>query len=375
MSEPKWKDTFYYTQRERKGIFILLLVFILLLAIQPFIRKLNQPSQADFSAFKKAIKAFEATKQTAPIQKDTLFAFNPNTVSRKNLLRLGLAPKIAQRIVNYRKKGGQFYKKEDLQKIYGLQAKDYQRLAAFITIPAPKRAVAPLKKRTTRKRLRPHPFNPNKVSKEVLLSMGVAPKTVQQWMRYRAKGGVFKQTSDLSKLYALKPEDYKQLAPYIQIPANPSQKATTKNNRKELRKPTTYTIANEIKIDVNTASMQAWQQLHGIGPHYAKKIISFRKKLGGFVSINQIRTTQGLPDSVFQKIKPSLILSSKPTLLAINKASVAELAAHPYLQKKQAKVIVNYRKNHGAFKNWEELRKVKVLSETELERIRPYLKF
>ena len=167
------------------------------MAARPIIERLHQPTPADFSAFKKAIQEFEASTE-APIKKDTLFIFNPNTASQQDLQRLGIAPPIAQRIIKYRKKGGRFKKKEDLQKIYGFPEEKYKRLVSFVTIPKPKTSNTTATKKTTR-HLQPHPFNPNKVSREALLNMGLSPKIVQQWLRYREKGGRFKQASDLAK--------------------------------------------------------------------------------------------------------------------------------------------------------------------------------
>ena len=130
-----------------------------------------------------------------------------------------------------------------------------------------------------------------------------------------------------------------------------------------------------IRLDINAATIDEWQQLKGIGPFYAKKIVSFREKLGGFATITQVGTTYGLPDSVFQKINGQLLLSILTPSLMVNSISVEQLKAHPYIKKHQALAIVNYRKNHGAFDSIEKFKKVKVFSEKDLERLAPYLSF
>src|SRR5690606_7965237 len=61
-----------------------------------------------------------------------LFFLDPNTASLNDFIQLGLRPKVAQNMVNYRNKGGKFDKKEDLAKIYTLSQEDYQRLAPDI---------------------------------------------------------------------------------------------------------------------------------------------------------------------------------------------------------------------------------------------------
>jgi len=63
-----------------------------------------------------------------------LFYFDPNTASAEEWQRLGLRDRTIKTIKNYLAKGGSFRKKEDLQKIYGLHADEYERLAPFIRI-------------------------------------------------------------------------------------------------------------------------------------------------------------------------------------------------------------------------------------------------
>lgn len=369
MNEPKWKDTFYYTQSERRGIFVFSFLLVLLLLLNSLTTHFYTPSKTDFTAFKEAIKEFKK-EQKVDLPKRKRFPFNPNIASKKDLVELGLDPTIAQRIINFRQKGGRFYKKRDLQKIYGLTKENYRDLESFITLPKPKL----LSKKLPSRRLQPHTFNPNTVTKKELISMGVAVKAVNQWMNYRSKGGFFKQKKDVGKIYALSPSQFQQLESYIEIPVF---KSSTKSlvNKKYTAKASIYEVVDKIKIDVNTASIQEWQQLKGIGPAYAKRITNYRKKLGGFASINQIRATYGLPDSLFQKIRPGLFLSPIQPTIAINTATIDLLFAHPYIQKRQAKAIVNYRKNHGIFKKWKDIQRVKVFSEQELERLKPYIDF
>lgn len=62
------------------------------------------------------------------------FYFDPNHLSADSLELLGMPGWLAQRIINYRQKGGQFRKKEDLLKIYHFPDSLYQQLASYIRI-------------------------------------------------------------------------------------------------------------------------------------------------------------------------------------------------------------------------------------------------
>lgn len=79
-------------------------------------------------------------------------------------------------------------------------------------------------------------------------------------------------------------------------PASPSL-----NWKKDRYKKPNYTT-----IDINTADTTAFIALPGIGSKLANRIVSFRSKLGGFNSVEQIREVYGLKDSVFQLIYPML---------------------------------------------------------------------
>ena len=126
---------------------------------------------------------------------------------------------------------------------------------------------------------------------------------------------------------------------------------------------------------MNQATVDDWQTLRGIGPYYAKKIVNFRDKLGGFYSIEQIGTTYGLKDSTFQVVKPFLDLSPVLRKIKINDADIEELKKHPYIKWQQAKTITKYRENHGAFTSIYDVGKVGVFTENGLSQLKPYLEF
>ena len=116
-------------------------------------------------------------------------------------------------------------------------------------------------------------------------------------------------------------------------------------------------------------------KLYGIGKVFSKRIVKFRDKLGGFYDINQIAETYGLPDSTFQEIKPQLILSTDFSPLHINLLTEDQLAAHPYINWKQAKTLINYRFHHGAYKNVEDIKASMAFKDSTLVKVKPYLSF
>ncbi len=372
-----WKEVLHFSQRERRGIFIFVAVIGIFLYIPSIFEKCFLPQEVDFSNFKLAIAEYEAellsSSNIASSNLPPPSLFNPNTASLEDLMALSIDKPIAQRIINYRKAGGYFYRKEDLAKIYGLDDLLYKRIQEYIDIPPTKKLKKKIyfaKKTPAIKPLQPFKFDPNDVNLQELIAMGLPSKLAQQLINYRSKGGSFKKKEDLKKLYALSSQHYQQLAPFIIF-----KKSSISTSPPSYNTPPMEVSHQNIRIGINTATIEEWQQLNGIGPFYAKKIVRFREKLGGFTTIAQVGTTYGLPDSVFQKINAQLRISPTTPTLRVNTISVDQLKAHPYIKKHQAIAIVNYRKNHGAFDSIEKFKKVKVFSEKDLERVAPYLSF
>ncbi|RYZ57831.1 MAG: helix-hairpin-helix domain-containing protein, partial [Chitinophagaceae bacterium] len=146
--------------------------------------------------------------------------------------------------------------------------------------------------------------------------------------------------------------------------------SSAENNRpafvREERKP--------VLININEADTAAFISLPGIGAKLSARILSFREKLGGFYSVEQVGETYGLPDSTFQKIKGRLqVDEGRIRKINVNTATKDELKLHPYVRWQLANVIVEYRNQHGAFKSLEELKNIVLIDEGVFEKIRHYL--
>jgi competence ComEA-like helix-hairpin-helix protein len=125
---------------------------------------------------------------------------------------------------------------------------------------------------------------------------------------------------------------------------------------------------------VNLADTFAFIALPGIGSKLSKRIISFRDKLGGFYSVEQVGETYLLPDSTFQKIKPYLFVSnSSLKRININTASVDEMKAHPYIKYNMANAIFQYRQQHGNYISVEQIKKILIITDEIYQKAAPYL--
>ena len=128
-------------------------------------------------------------------------------------------------------------------------------------------------------------------------------------------------------------------------------------------------------IDINTADSAAWVALNGIGPGFAKRIMTYREKLGGFYQVDQLKEVYGL-DSVWVKENKALLKVGAGVyrFLAINQVEWKDFK-HPYLPYGQSKVVLAYRKQHGVLKDFEALEKIQLLDLVAWKRLKPYLSF
>lgn len=212
-------------------------------------------------------------------------------------------------------------------------------------------------------------FDPNTLDEKGLLALGIRPKTVQTILKYRNKGGKFRQPEDLQKIYGLPSSLAKELIPYVRI-ANNTVAPLSKTNQ---------SLSIPI-ININSATVEEWNQLPKMYPGLSNRIVKYRTAIGGFKTIESIKKTYGLNDSIYAAILPYLTIETKastnassPSLININTASVSVLSNHPQIGKDIAEAIVYYRKKYGAFQSLEDLMKIVFITPEVYQKISPYL--
>lgn len=360
----------HYTRRERRGIRLLFILVIILFLIPKTFPWFVKRDPVDFSRFEDYITESTQNNIVDPDQV-VLFQFDPNSISLDSLLLLGIPPRTAQTIINYREKVSRFESKKDLKKIYTLTPEQFDLMEPYIRIE--KKSGSRIRKREVSEKL--FPFDPNQASYDELLTLGFNKKTANTLINYRQKGGHFHSREDLQKIYGVSDFLYSKLEPYIVIQEKPALQKTEYAVDLKTLSQKTYKSSTPAMIDINQASADDWQSLRGIGPAYSKRIINFREKLGGFYSIDQVGATYGLPDSTFQKIKPFLKPSPVFKKININSATADDLSKHPYISRKTAQLITNFRSHHGVFDSIEALYEIRALDQELVTKLEPYLNF
>ena len=220
-------------------------------------------------------------------------------------------------------------------------------------------------------------FDPNTVDSVTLLHLGFKPWQAKNMLKYRAKGGRYRQKEDMKKLYGMTDSMYIALEPYICIQQDSIAVDSAQVDTIRLDSlPKWRSIKKDTILNLRTADTTELKLIRGIGSYRAKMIVRYREQLGGYARVEQILEARGMDKVVADSILPhfyidSVVLNKMP----VNKIRPEVLHRHPYLSFEQAKAIYEYRRRHIRIKSAEELKKIKGLSPTDIEKISIYLDF
>lgn len=330
-----------FSRKERLGILTLALLMILTSYIPDLVFYFQRTPVAGSDNLKAAVTAFEA--RLAAVEKepaftrrsnahtDSLFYFDPNTLPASGWQQLGVSERTAVTIGKYLARGGYFRTPADLGKIYGLPPVLCTQLIPYVRIAGK---------------------DNNRFSGRYGPRSGPGNKNYGRESYY----------GDSNALH----ERFKKGRHYYRDSAFARYNDTsfTRYRKKAPAAP----------IDINTADSIVWQSLPGIGAGFARRIIAFRERLGGFYAVEQVAECYGLPDSTFQKIQPFLqIGSSSLKKLDLNLTDEKSLAAHPYIRYKLARLIVQYRSSHAGFRAVSDLRNLPLVDEIIYRKIEHYI--
>lgn len=264
-------------------------------------------------------------------------------------------------------------------------------------------------------------FDPNEADSTQLLRLGLAPFQVRSIYRYRAKGGRFSTVDDFRRVYRLTNEQWEHLSPLIRIGRRyrlVAQSETKLGGRASYQRPssdikgsnagkkpysshfstkdssslaavasrdslhvstgTSKTIfpqklmGDEV-VDLNLADSALLCRVPGIGPYFARKIVEYRRRLGGYSHVEQLLQIDNFPADAMAWMEINDTLQIKR--LKVNQLSVRQLMKHPYMGYYRASEIVSHRRIYGRVSGLDVLRKLPHFTAEDIARLTPYLDF
>jgi len=231
------------------------------------------------------------------------------------------------------------------------------------------------------------PFDPNNVDSLTLVRAGVPVRVVGYWMNYRAKGGVFRDMAGVRRIYGLTPIVFQKIqgllvfekpaAPQVKFKPIIGVRLQTDSLKREKVLVDRYVPKPKPalgSLELNGADSISLIRIPGIGSVLASRIIRYRKMLGGFYSVDQLRDVYGLRPTNYETISPYLTIDKSAFAnFNLNFSTFQELCHHPYVGYKLAKKIIRLRDQKGKFSYVTDLSSL--VGADSLNRLKPYLRF
>lgn len=312
-----WKeivtDYFNFTRKDRVG-FLIILILVLFFALSPRLftkrnavsssiadtawinaaKQLEQNNKPD-NSFEEDTDAprdyqFDPSKESkSEIPHETLFYFDPNILDKNGWRKLGLRDKTIQTILNYRDKGGRFKKPEDLQRIYGLAKKDYERLVPYIRIQsdrvenetdAGKTSSGETVAAPNKFERKPLSIDINSADTTAFIALpGIGSKLAARIVNFRDKLGGFYSIEQVGETFGLPDSTFQKIKPLLQLKSNLIR-----------------------KININTATVDELKAHPYIKYSIANSLIAYRNEHGPFSKIEDIKKVMAITDELYNKI-------------------------------------------------------------------------
>ena len=225
-------------------------------------------------------------------------------------------------------------------------------------------------------------FDPNTADSTQLRRLGLQNWQIRNIYKFRAAGGIYRKPLDFARLYGLTVKEYRELEPYIRISPDylpaatlvkdasapvSAARDTTKVHHYPAKK-----ISESSHVILNTADTAELMKVPGIGLYFARKIVAYGRRLGGYVSVSQLDEIEDFP---VESKRFFVVEGAAPQRLNVNKLSLNELKRHPYINFFMARTITDYRRLHGALHSLDDLRLTRDFPPEVIARLEPYVEF
>ncbi len=273
---------------ERFGFIFLSILLLLLLCCRATLHLWIKPDtdpekEARLARAWEALSAARTAHSPSKISPPAiLFSFDPNILDSAGFRQLGLPEKTTRLLLNWRRKGKVFYKKEDLKTLYTLTDSAYHRLEPYIRITHQrnnsddKQLAANGQKNTV--------FELNTADSAALVGIwGIGPTLARKITERRKALGGFLQHEQLLEIY----------------PFNDTVMAV-------LRQRLKINPAKIKRVNINKAAIETLSAHPYIGKQTAADIIRLREEQGNYKNITELKRLPLINEENYRKIAPYL---------------------------------------------------------------------
>lgn len=216
------KDYLSFSSSDRNGIvFLISLIFLVIILTYLIPRFAVSKNETDMIHFKEIAAKFyteqDVSELVVPPEVVDFFYFDPNQLTREQMIKLGFGERLIRTFENYLSKKGRFREKEDVLKIYGMSDSIYNLIEPFIIISQQKEvreeSSRPVEKITERLYIELNSADTTKLK----LLPGIGSVLSARIIKYRDGLGGFWQTDQLKEVYGISTDLYEKISTSVEV--------------------------------------------------------------------------------------------------------------------------------------------------------------
>lgn len=243
------------------------------------LRKIYGMNDSIFAELEKYLKIPGVTE----IRKSTIIPeviaisgfFDPNKAGLDTLMKFGFSKFQSANLINYRNKGGVFYNKADILKIYGIDSLFFGTIENHIIIELAERKTSGIPKVVERIEL-------NRADTATLVKLsGIGPVFATRIIKYRDLLGGFYSKSQLLEVYNFPVEIFPDIEKQI----------------------STDTLLIKM-MRINFAEYEELLRHPYLNKEQVQAILAYREKNGAFGNVGQIQQVPLIDNRTFTRIRP-----------------------------------------------------------------------
>lgn len=217
-----------------------------------------------------------------------------------------------------------------------------------------------------------YPFNPNYISdyKGAQLKMSIAE--IDRLLVFRKEGKFINSVKQFQEVTWVSDSLLHEITRYFKFPNWVVSQNTIKKRSRVNRKLNDVLISTS---NINVATIQDLQTVHGVNAFLAQRIITYRKRIKGFTFKSQLLEVWKLETEVATEIFSVFSIQEKPIIkkMNVNTASFRELLSNPYINYNLCKKIFEFKDEVAELQSIEELKNIEGFPVDKYARIVLYL--
>jgi competence ComEA-like helix-hairpin-helix protein len=218
--------------------------------------------------------------------------------------------------------------------------------------------------RRSKYRVPPSSFDPNDYSLKQWMYLGLSEKQAAVVLRFTARG--IRSDEDLSRIFVIPSALFERIkdSTYYSLVRSDYEKDKSNSEKK----------STTVLVEVNHATQEQLETIPGVGSFYAKNIIRYRERLGGFIRKEQLLEVWKMDEAKYTEIVNYISIDANGLRkIKLNTVTAEELKAHPYLNWNIANSLIKIRERLGGYKSIEEIKESILVNEELFNKLKPYV--